>query len=204
MQWEHPDAFDQRDVEDMPARHVTWQKDVDLHPPAPVKHLPRPTPSRSTPVLLKIVKSRRIRPALFFWISIAVISILDFSGAFGMLVVLGRGNAESISLRVTPDRVVVGATITLRGTHFSPHGRIGLTRDASLPMVDTGGSIIAATDGNGNFTDTVIVGGWGSGRHILSAEDAVTHKIASFSITVSNQGELLMPPHLEVAQRSVP
>src|SRR5262249_7709925 len=79
----------------------------------------------------------------------------------------------------------------------------GLTRDNSIPIVDTGGSVIIAADANGNFADTIITGEWGNGQHTLYAEDATTHRTASFAINVSGQSALLRPAHLQIAQTSL-
>ncbi len=201
--WEHLDVFDPLDSEDIADQHVTWHKDVEPHTPVPIEHPPRPTPLRSTSALMKAVKPQRVRPGLLFRISVVVICLLIFGGAFDLLAMQGRGSGDGIVLSATPNNVIAGATVTLRGAHFSPHGRIDLKRDDDIPIVDTGGSIITTADGRGTFTDTVIVGEWGSGVHTMSAEDTVTHKIASFPITVIDQGKILKPPHLQVAQTSL-
>jgi hypothetical protein len=132
-------------------------------------------------------------------------------GIFGIVNVLGRSpTAESasgqigFSLQVAPSTVALGGIITLRGTGFSPLGRIGLTRDTNIPITDTGGAHIIAADNRGDFTDTVIVNPeWLSATHIIQAEDARTHKTASFTVTVTGHSLSLRPPHLQVSVNSV-
>ncbi|HLH62931.1 MAG TPA: hypothetical protein VKV20_14715 [Ktedonobacteraceae bacterium] len=149
---------------------------------------------------------RRPQPKLFFWLSTLAIIALLLGGIFGIVNVLGRSPAAqspseqgAFSLQVTPSTIALGGTITLRGTRFSPHGRVGLTRDTNIPVIDTGGAHIITTNGSGNFTDTVTVDPtWLSGSHTIQAEDAATHKTASFAITVTGKSTS-KPPHLEIS-----
>ena len=128
--------------------------------------------------------------------------VLTLGGFFGVSGTLGHGSLSAaqgnVSLQITPGDVAVGATMTLRGTNFTPHGRIGLTRDSSVPVADTGGQVVIEADAAGNFSDTAIVGqDWGIGSHTINAEDATTHKIATFPIRVGGQGVDLRPAHLK-------
>ena len=51
---------------------------------------------------------------------------------------------------------------------------------------------IIQADSKGTFTDTVIVDAqWLSGAHTLHAEDAHTHKIASFTILVTGHSSFI-------------
>lgn len=94
-------------------------------------------------------------------------------------------HANEIALQVTPASVALGNVITLRGSNFSPHGHIGLTRDTTIPAVDTEGNTIIQADGKGSFADTVIVEAeWQAGSHLIRAEDAIMHKSAIFSAEV--------------------
>jgi hypothetical protein len=186
---------------------ATWQKEVNTHPRRPVLLPPRPSlpPPRSplfqVGAILDALK-KRLPPAVFFWSSMGLLLLLIFGGVFGIVIALGHGpaNGNALALQVSPRSVVVGATVTLRGTHFMPRGRIGLTRDSTVPVADTGGATIIQADTSGNFSDTVIAGEWGNGVHIINAEDAISHKIASFPLLVSGQSAMLRPAHLLVAQ----
>jgi len=146
---------------------------------------------------------RRLTPTAFFWISLTLFLVLVLGSIFGIVASLGQGLSASnnaISLQVTPNTIDVGGTIALRGSHFSPHGAVGLTRDSSIPVMDTGGNGIITTNANGTFTDTVIVDGdWGGGPHTLNAEDAITHKIATFPILVIGGNASLRPAHLRLS-----
>jgi hypothetical protein len=190
-----------------PKSHATWQKELDPRPRrSPASPSPRPTPSQPNPVV-KAAWEQRMSPTVVFWVSVGLLFILIFSGIFGISIVFGRdttaGSSNAISLAASPQNVVVGSTVTLRGSNFTPHGRIGLTRDSAIPVIDTGGSIIIDADANGNFTDTIITGEWGNGQHILYTEDATTHRTASFPINISGQRASLRPAHLQIAQTSL-
>ena len=81
---------------------------------------------------------------------------------------------------------------------------IGLTRDDSIPVLDTGGVSITQSDAQGNFTDTVQVqANWGSGSHTINAEDALTHKVTSFPVMVSGESIALRPSHLQLSINSL-
>src|SRR5581483_695400 len=187
-----------------PNRQLTWQKEVE--PPAisaAITYAPRPV--QPGPIILAPPEqSRRISPSFFFWVSIVVFCGLTLGGFFGVSGTLGHGSLSAaqgnVSLQITPGDVAVGATMTLRGTNFTPHGRIGLTRDSSVPVADTGGQVVIEADDAGNFSDTAIVGqDWGIGSHTINAEDATTHKIATFPIRVGGQGVDLRPAHLALS-----
>jgi hypothetical protein len=104
---------------------------------------------------------------------------------------------SGFTLLVTPSNSAIGGIITLHGTGFSPNGRIGLTRDTNITLFDTGGMNIIHADSQGSFNDTVIVEpSWEAGPHIIRAEDAISHKSASFTVFVTGQGVSLRPSHL--------
>ncbi len=148
-------------------------------------------------------------PRLSAWVMALVIIALLFGGAFGIFVSLGhiappQITANTISLRVTPTIIWPGGTVTLRGSYFSPNGQIGLTRDGTIPLLDTNDQSIIRADVSGSFQDTVIIdGSWTSGSHVISAEDALLHKSASFTIQVDGQGVSRRPPHLLLGAQSV-
>lgn len=196
------EAIDQFEVRDAPIQRVTWHKELEPRLPPVVKYPPRPTPPQRVPFPLRVLKLR-VQPTMFFWISILLLNILIFGGTFGIITVMGSASADDMTLSVAPGSVVVGATTALRGAHFSPRGHIALLRDSAIRVVDTGGSDMAVADEKGNFTDTVIVGNWGSGLHTLSAVDITTQKRAAFSIIINGAGSASKPPHLLVAQTAL-
>jgi BACON domain-containing protein len=136
------------------------------------------------------------------WISIFILLCLVLGGVFGLAVSYGRGILDQAShnvfaLKVTPLNAAIGGIITLHGTAFSPNVKVGLTRDANITLIDTGGTNIIHADSHGSFSDTVIVDpSWGAGSHIIHAEDAILHKSASFTVFVTGQGISLRPSHL--------
>src|SRR5260370_37467099 len=126
-----------------------------------------------------------------FWICIFLLSVAAIAGLSGIVVVaLGRSvfmppppSHTGPALQVTPASVALGAMITLRGSHFSPGGRVGLSYNASVPIVDTAGKIAIAANKQGNFTDTVIVEPeWQAGPHALPSQNGFFHKIARFHL----------------------
>jgi hypothetical protein len=202
---------DDLDTELPPTRQMTtWRKVVEPPPNrAPVAYPPRPMVApivQYVPLAKKLEPARR-SPKTVFWLCMIVFLVLV--GAFGVTGAIGHSTFNPprgpLSLQVTPQEVTVGATLSLRGANFSPQGSIGLTRDASIPILDTAGSSITRSDDQGNFTDTVQVqADWGSGSHTINAEDALTHKITSFPIVVSGDDTIaLRPSHLQLSIESL-
>ncbi len=165
------------------ARPLTWQKVLDT--PIVEEDIPvSPRPISSHHVALKKPSGKghqggpHIPPALFFWVSFATIFLLLLGGVFGVFVSFGRSKAASSppTLQASSNSIAIGATLTIRGSNFTPQGRVGLTRDAILPIADTGGASIIQADSQGNFTDTLAVSpDWQAGLHTLNAEDAKLH-----------------------------
>src|SRR5258708_34781341 len=147
-----------------------------------------------------------------FWICIFLLSVAAIAGLSGIVVVaLGRSvfmppppSHTGPALQVTPASVALGAMITLLGSHFSPGGRVGLSYNASVPIVDTAGKSDIAADKQGNFTDTVIVEPeWQAGPHDIHAEDALLHTIASLMLTVTGESPSRRPAHLHLSTNTV-
>jgi len=189
--------------------HLTWQKVVETPSRPPAVHPPRPPlPPQSHPILRHIPYGHaRVSPVILFWCSMIVLFFFVGGGVFGIMGTLGRERTASVpgtTLQITPDDVAVGATVTLRGSGFSPRAQLGLTRDNSIQVEDTGGAKIITSQPDGSFTDTVLIGsGWVSGTHTLSVEDAVTHKFTSSPIQVTGMGDLLGPAHFKLSVTSL-
>lgn len=182
-------------------RPATWQKILKTSSLPRISAYP-PKPSSRGPVFLH---ERGSYPGLVVWGSLLALIALVLGGVFGIAVTLGRGlspdpNKHQFALQVSPGSVTMGGTITLRGSNFTSHGRVGLTRDYAIPIVDTGGRVVTESSDSGDITDTVIVGqDWGVGPHVISAEDASSHRIASFPILVTGQRDSLRPAHFELS-----
>lgn len=183
---------------------TNWQKVVGTQPsriPPPVP--PRPPSSPRVPT--------RLSPSLFFWISIILLAALVVGGLFGVVVALGNNvfhqpppHHDQLSLQITPSNVSLGATISLQGSNFSPDAQVGLTRDMNIPIFDTTNSHIIKTNDQGNFAVTVLVtSDWQAGEHIIRAEDAITHKTASFTITATGKSTSLRPAHLVLSSTTI-
>lgn len=199
-------------------RGTNWQKIVES------RATRRPATSAKTPRELEsllIPKGKRghvfrlgkknVPPSMFFWIGMLLMAGLVMGGLFGIVVALGRGILQSppphhnqLSVQITPSDASLGTLLTLRGSNFSPNGRIGLTRDRNIPMIDTGGQSILLANSKGNFVDTVIVDStWLDGSHLVRAEDAILHKMASFTVTVIGHGSSLRPAHLLLSTNAI-
>ena len=186
------------------SQQATWHKEVEYRSQhRSIIDTPRPPQPKPRFIAPSYTRRRRLTPVYFFWASLTLFLILVLGGVFGVVATLSHGlttNKTGMALQVTPKSIASGGTIALHGTNFSPHEHIGLSRDASIPILDTGGNSVIETDVLGDFYDTAVIDSdWGAGPHILDAEDAITHKIASFPIMVTGQSVSLRPAHLHLS-----
>ncbi len=210
QQYPVQDVVTQLHAED--ARPLTWQKVLDT-PPVQEEDIlvsPRPTTSprhmKVTPLPAKSLVVQRIPPVLFFWLSLTAVLILSLAGVFGVFVSFGHGTTSSHAptLTTSSNTIAIGATLELHGSNFTPRGRVGLTRDAILPIADTGGASIIQADGKGNFTDTVTISpDWQAGIHVVNAEDAKLHKVARFSLLITGKSVSLRPAHFTLSDTTL-
>ena len=222
---------EEMDEETVQWRRDTWQKFVTRRtpalpvgaisaiatsaPPVPVTPVAQPLPY-GTPALPPLPPDKHKRrfprsplmPRLAGWVAIAIIFALLLGGSFGVFISLGHTprslSTGPLTLQVTPSTIAFGGIMTLHGTHFTPHARIGLSRDASIPIYDTSGSPRVTADASGSFSDTIgIDGSWSPGPHTIVAEDAHLHKTASFPVTITGRSSSLRPAHLALSMNSV-
>lgn len=166
---------------------------------------------RSTPPLPPPPPHKRKKQSLFpplmprvaGWVAIAIIIALLLGGGFGVFISFGHSQTNKpsaggpLSLQVSSSTIGFGGILTLRGSHFTPHAHVGLSRDASIPIFDTTGSSFTTADASGSFSDTIGIGGsWTPGQHTIVAEDAHLHKSASIVVTIMGHGTSLRPAHL--------
>lgn len=149
-----------------------------------------------------------LMPRLAGWVAIAIILALLLGGGFGVFMSLGHAPEVSktgpLTLQATPSSIAFGGIMTLHGSYFTPHGHVGLSRDASIPIFDTSGSSRVTADASGSFSDTVgIDGSWSPGSHTIVAEDAKLHRSARIVITITGHGTSLLPAHLVLSSSSV-
>ena len=181
--------------------------------PAPRRPLPLPpeyVPATTSP-RPPLTRTHRQRHSLFFWASILVLFAVLAGSLLGIMLSIGHGvlaqkfsHAGEIALQVTPATVALGSVVALRGSNFSPHGQIGLTRDSNIPISGTEGKTIIQADSKGSFTETVIVEAeWQAGSHLIRAEDAKLHKTAAFTIVVTGHSPSLRPPHLVLSSSAI-
>ncbi len=108
------------------------------------------------------------------------------------------------TLSVTPMMAHPGQVVSLHLDHFSASGHIFLTRDIQQKVHTDVASALIPADAQGNADVLVLVqDSWGSGLHLLVAEDTHTHFAASVDLTVT--GNLSTPPpHLLVSSPDEP
>ncbi len=178
---------------------------------------PRPVPivlKRRPPVVLRRrppehLPSFRMPPTLFFWVIVLILVGVAGGGLFGIVASLVHPALGQMvgwpTLQITPTSVAMGARLSLRGSNFSVNGKVGLTRDANIPILDTRGKSIIQANEAGFFTDTVTVNpDWRAGPHSIHAEDALLHKIASFTILITGTSTSLRPAHLALLLNNQP
>lgn len=200
------DSFE--DVEFVDSRsNGNWHKVVDSRPRTPAV-------SRSSIPVPPQPPRRRLQHgpvSIFFLVSTLLLLVALLGSLVGVMISLGRGafaeklsHTNAFALQVAPATVALGSIVTLRGSHFSPRGHVGLTRDTNIPIFDTAGNTIIQADSNGSFKDTVIVEAeWQAGVHLIWAEDAIRHRTASFTIVVTGRSPSLHPPHFLLSSRIV-
>lgn len=206
-------------------RRATWEKVVTYKTPRvslkqvtppPIPAITMPPSGSPPPALVGIRKTPpkkppRIPTQLFSWISLIVLVGLLLGGVFGVIVSFGHGilsrsshSSGPLTLQVTPSTIALGGIITLHGTNFSSSTRVGLTLDSNITLIDTNGASIIRADANGSFSDTALVDpSWGAGPHVIHAEDAMKHKSASFTVTVTGKGTSLRPAHLLFSMNAI-
>jgi len=204
-----------QELEEKPSHLLTWHKELDA-PSEQEDVLFAPRPSQVYPIVLKPLPAKKplldraaSLPSLF-WMRLLAVCILLLVGVFGVFITIERGlfNASASphepALQASSSSVALGATLTLHGSNFSPHGIAGLSRDALIPIVDTGYLTRIQVDAKGNFTDTITISPeWQGGIHTVNAEDATLHKIARFSLFVTGRNTSLRPAHLVISVTSL-
>lgn len=196
--------------DDLVEWHGTWQKVVE-HKTGPTLAV-APTASQirgRRKFYWPVYVLKKGSPRTFFWLSSVVLVTLLLSGAFGMAISFGR-NAHKTTptqlpvLQVSPATIALGGIVTLRGVNFTHKGKIELSRDNHILLMDTGGMNAAQADTHGIFSDTIVVDpAWLSGPHTLYATDMRTHQQARFKIMVTGQNALEGPPHLLLSSNTL-
>ncbi len=200
-----------QELEDSSSHLLTWHKELDA-PGEQEDVLFAPRPSQVYPIVLKPLPTKKLwlnrataLPSLF-WMRLLAVCILLLVVVFGVFITIGRGlfNASAgphgPTLQASSSSVAPGATLTLHGSNFSPGGIAGLSRDAMIPIVDTGYLTRIQVNAKGNFADTITISPeWQAGIHTVNAEDATLHKIARFSLFVTGRNTSLRPAHLAIS-----
>lgn len=187
---------------------ATWQKVVETPSRPPASHPPRPPrPPQSLHVLRNVPYGSPFRSVVFFWISLLLLLLAVSAGLFGLAVTFGRGPAfvqHGLSLSASPDIAPVGTKVSLHGLGFTPGGQVGFFRDGDIQLANVRNVVTMLADDQGDIANTVqISADWGGGEHMVMAEDASTHKIASFPIQIMGNMGPLRPAHLHLSTTSL-
>ena len=183
----------------------TWHKELDA-PSLHLHDLPAPRPSSPHPIVVRKPhfprRTSKSSFVLVFWSALALF-MLVLAGSFGLATNWGHNlfaGAGTPTLTASATTLAPGDTLTLHGSHFTPHGRIGLTRDASILINDTNGTNIVQANGQGDFTDSIIiVDDWQPGSHVINAEDAVRHKITQIPLLITGTNGSARPAHFNLS-----
>ena len=97
---------------------------------------------------------------------------------------------KTVMIRIGTGPILPGQAIVLHGEGFSPDGRVGLLFDGSLPLFDQNGQLaLAVANAQGTFTTSIVLDRrhlvWRPGLHFISAEDAITKRVAKLPIFLS-------------------
>src|SRR5713226_1191350 len=105
--------------------------------------------------------------------------------------------ALTLSQNVAP----IGTTIRLSIKNFTPSTSIALTHDIQEPIhLDGGSSIITVGPAGSASVAVTIDSAWGTGFHLIVAEDLKTRYTASATLLITGRGPT-PPPHLQLDDR---
>ncbi len=113
----------------------------------------------------------------------------------------GAGEFPTLTLSSNPAKVGDRVLFTLN--HVTPSTRVVLTDNQEPIQVNGSPSITTDSQGNARFS-LIIDKDWGSGFHLVVAEDVATRNTASADLKIIGQGSTpLPPPHLLVDSSSI-
>ena len=93
------------------------------------------------------------------------------------------------TLTLSPHVATLGTTIRLSIKNFKPSTRVALTRDIQEPIHLAGGSSILTVGPAGSANVAVTIdSGWGTGFHLIVAEDLTTRYTASATLLITGKG----------------
>jgi len=90
------------------------------------------------------------------------------------------------TLTLFPNVATIGSTIQLTLKNFKHNGRVVLTLDRQIRIpIDGGSNIIVVSPAGSANVDVTIESDWGTGSHVLVAEDLTTRYIASATLLIT-------------------
>ncbi|MBA2288387.1 MAG: hypothetical protein H0W02_23170, partial [Ktedonobacteraceae bacterium] len=152
--------------------------------------------------ILRIAGSRKMRLAWLALIALALLiiavdSLLLHTG-FSLLHRFSAPPGTPPMLTITPSMVYPGQTVRLRIAHFPALTPVAVSRDMQVAVPTASGSPLVQVGADGSADVAVLAAqSWGPGRHLIEAEDIVTHYAISATLQVTGHGPLLAP-HLQI------
>src|SRR5216684_3124752 len=105
------------------------------------------------------------------------------------------------TLTLSQNVTYIGTTIRLSIKNFTPSTSVALTHDIQEPIhLDGGSSIINVGPAGSASVDVTIDSDWGTGFHLIVAEDLKTRYTASATLLITGGGPT-PPPHLQLDNR---
>ena len=93
------------------------------------------------------------------------------------------------TLTLSPNVATIGSTIQLSIKNFTPNTHVALTHDIQEPIPLEGGSSILTVGPAGSAQVAFTLdSGWGTGFHLIVAEDLRTHYTASTTLRITGRG----------------
>lgn len=147
--------------------------------------------------------STPIRSA-FIALAVIVIIALIVDGILLVLDLNAHTRAQAAitapTLTITPGTSQPGQVIQVSLSHFTPTTQVLLTHDIQeAARTDTGSPLIRIGSGGGAVVRLLAEEGWGSGFHLIAAEDVTTHYTASATLQIIGDAPL-RAPHLVLGQ----
>jgi outer membrane protein assembly factor BamB len=106
------------------------------------------------------------------------------------------------TLTLSPNVATIGSTIQLALKNFTPNTRVALTHDIQEPIhLDGGSSIITVGPAGSANVAVTIDSEWGTGFHLIVAEDLITRYTASATLLITGRGST-PPPHLQLDNKA--
>ena len=150
------------------------------------------------------IRSSRLRSTFTIMVIIAIIALI--SNSILIFLVIYRHQHYNNSVQNVPiitfasGTVYPGQIALLHLSHFPAQSRVLLRRDIEHQVLLNTGSSVVQLDSRGEADVHMLVeDNWGTGSHLIEAEDIDSHYVASTAIQVMSGGPAQLP-HLQLNQ----